>query len=187
MRILISISLEEAKELVSKKELVKLKNIGHSKEVIDTLINYEEDNIGCDGSLVFGVSKIENNSVSLARDFSSLPAYVPFKSGRFILEIEKPNDECICIPLEELQNIERSVRKAESDKLKELYSKKVEPLLTLGSSYKNPNEACVVFGVRYKDCKYFKYITDTWEEGSKKLGDIPEAKVEHLEVFDVCN
>lgn len=183
MRVLISLTLEEANELVSKKKLINVKNLGHSKEVTSALKNYEEENIDCNGSLVFGVSKIEGKPVNLARDFSRLPAYLPFRNGRFILEIEKPDDECICIPLEFLRDTENLIREGESDKLKKLYSEKLEPKFNLGSSKNTLNESCIVFGIRYKDCKYFKYISDTWEEGEKKLGDIPEAKVNHMEVF----
>ena len=183
MRVLISLTLEEASELVNNKQLSNVKNIGHSKEVTSSLEKYKEENIGCSGSVVYGISRISGNPVNLAKDFSKLPAYLPFRSGRFILEIDKPDDECICIPLENLRDTETLIRKSESDKLKELYVNKLEPKFNLGSSKENLNESCVVFGVQYKDCKYLKYISDTWEEGDKKLGNIPEANVNHMEVF----
>lgn len=182
MRLVVSLSGLEVKELIKKKKLESASNIQILEEhTIKMLTELLEELTGYDNIPIMGVSKINGKSVSLKRDFNYIINILNLTSGDFVFICNIEDDEVISVENDDLINYESELD--ENEDFLDFYDEEAKAHFSLGSKKEHSNEIVFIPKIKLSDCIGYVMLSDEWSAVDQELSAPGIIQLEKLNVI----
>ena len=184
MKIITMLNLKESENL-------KLNKVIHNSkfsdfiddEIVNKLSELLYDKTGNSG-FILGLSKINNNKVSLKRDYEDIEGYLPFIENSVILEVDIKDKNTLSIPYEKLVEMNNKYSKL---MLTDDKNRMLETLISAFDNFNYETDNCediiTIFPtLNLADCSHFMMIDDEWGVKQYDLGSSVQLKVKKLDI-----